>query len=267
MHPFIQIYNFESKTWSTPGNHTEDTSDNAAFADDDYVYVVGGYNTSYTARTSVWRIASDSVDSVKIESVAPLQVARGDIRAVANDKGLAFVVSGFTDQNEFCAPLPVVEMYEIASDTWTFLDDVKSPGGDKALVELDGHVFAIGGEDQVDPTCSPTVDPPDPGEATVALDDVEMLDESGAWTTVASIPDARFRFDAEAVGSQIFVFGGQNAYDKTCQCYSASSEILVSTEVHSPSSAPGGGPTKSSAQYNSVIAAFMCVAIGVAGLA
>lgn len=224
-------------------------------------------NVSYTARSSVLRLTSATVDSVEIEAVVLLQVARGDIRAVTNDKGEAFVVSGFTDQNNFCAPLPVVEKYEIATDTWTYLEDVKSPGGDKALVELDGNVFTIGGEDQVDPTCSPTIDPPDPGEATVALDDVEMLEESGSWTTVASIPHARFRFDAEAVGSQIFVFGGQNAYNNTCQCYSASNEILVSTKGSAPSSAPGGAPTTSSAQSNSVIAAFMCVAFCVAGLA
>ncbi len=110
----------------------------------------------------------------------------------------------------------MVEKYEIASHTWTFLDDVNFPGGDKALVELDGALFTVVGEDQVDPTCAPTINPPDPGEATVALDDVEMLDDSGSWTTVASIPHAWFRFDAEAVGSQIFVFGGQKAYNTTC---------------------------------------------------
>jgi hypothetical protein len=42
-----------------------------AFGDENYVYVVGGWNTDYIARADVWRIDSTSVDTIgAIERVA-----------------------------------------------------------------------------------------------------------------------------------------------------------------------------------------------------
>lgn len=214
--------------WITPGNHTQDTSDNAAFSDGDHVYIVGGWNTDYVARSDVWRINAANVESIEIEAVTPLQEARGDIKAATNGKGQAFVAGGFTDQNGYCPPLRTVEQYDIASMTWTYLDELKSARGDKALVEIDGHLVAIGGETQLALNCE---DKHDPGEATVVIDDVEILNDEGMWQIVASIPDSRFRFDAVAVDNKIYTFGGQNGYDKECQCYATSDEILVVTDL------------------------------------
>jgi hypothetical protein len=205
------------------------TSDNAAFAAGNSVYVVGGWTVEYTALTNVWRIQSDSVDELKIEAAAPLQEARGDVKAVVNaEKGVAFVAGGFTDVNFYCPPLGTVEQYNIAADSWTFLDELKSPRGDKALVELEGHLVAVGGETQVDENCA--IDNPDPGEGTVVIDDVERLSDQGIWEIVASIPDSRFRFDAVSIGDKIYTFGGQNAFDKECSCYLTTDEILIFTD-------------------------------------
>jgi hypothetical protein len=212
------------------------TSDNAAFADGNSVYVVGGWTSDYAALNNVWRIQSDSVDTLTIEAATPLQEARGDVKAVVNaQKGVAFIAGGFTDVNSYCPPLATVEEYNIEADAWTFLDELQSPRGDKALVELEGHLVAVGGETQVDANC--VIDNPDPGEGTVVIDDVERLNDQGIWEVVASIPDSRFRFDAVSIGDKIYTFGGQSAFDKECSCYPTADEILTFTDVKADSGA------------------------------
>jgi hypothetical protein len=211
----------------------------------------------------VWRIDSTSVDTIGvIERVASLQEARGDIKVDTNNMGAAFVVGGFTDQNNYCPPLATAEKYTVASNSWSSLDDLSSPRGDMSVVELEGRLLAIGGETQVDLTCAIT--DPDPGEGTVVMDDVETLDDSGTWITVASIPNSRFRFDSASVGNKIFAFGGQNSYNKACTCYPITNEILVFTEQSSGSTgtAPTPAPSAAYHSYSAWVAMASYVVLG-----
>lgn len=207
----------------------------------------------------MWRIDSKSVDTIGvIERVAYLQEARGDIKVDTNNAGAAFVVGGFTDQNNYCPALASAETYDVASNSWSSLDDLSSPRGDMSVVELEGRLLAIGGETQVDLTC--TLTDPDPGEGTVVMDDVETLDDNGTWITVASIPDAKFRFDSASVGNKIFAFGGQRSYNKTCTCYPISNEILVFTEQSGSDGSGSNAP--SAAAYHSYSALVASVVLG-----
>jgi hypothetical protein len=222
----VDVFDFADNAWSTPGSLEMGTSDNAAFADGDHVYVVGGYNADYVAYNNVWRIDSvNTANGLLIEQVAPLLEARGDFKAVADGQGQAYIAGGYTDQNGFCPPLATVEMYSIESNTWSSLPDLLTPRGDLALEELQGHLVAISGETQLDTNCQ--IIDPDPGEAAVVVDDVQLLGHSDTWEVVASLPDAKFRFDTVSLGGRIFAFGGQSSYNATCQCYPTSDEILV----------------------------------------
>ena len=234
-----------------------------------HVYVVGGWTTEYMARSNVVRIdATVTTDPLVMEEVAPLQTARGDIKAVVQN-GMAYVGGGYTDANNYCPALASVEQYDMNSNSWTFLADLQSPRGDKALVALEGMLIALGGEAVVDPTCS--VSNADPGEATVAVDDVEVLEENGNWETVASIPNAKLRLDAVAVGDTIYAFGGQNSYDASCECYTTSDEILIVNpdpvdDNQSPTNAPNDKSGTASKYYFGVASMTISIVMIVVGL-
>jgi hypothetical protein len=203
------------------------------------VYVGGGFDADYKARKSLWRINASSIDSVQEIAMAPLQEARGDIKMVANHRHQAFVAGGFTDVNNYCPALSTAEVYNIKTNKWTYVDDLSIPRGDMSLLLLDHHLIALGGETQIDSTCPDTIDP---GESTVVMDDVEILDHDGHWKTVASIPDPLFRAEAVSVDNKIFILGGQNGYNKSCRCYDTSDEIVMLLEgdehEHSPTLSP-----------------------------
>jgi len=106
--------------------------------------------------------------------------------------------------------------------------------GDKALVRVNDHIFAIGGETKVN--CE-----------TTAVHDVEVyISRQDKWVVATEIPEETFRF--VAVGKDdtddIFIFGGQEAYDATCDCHKLSKSVLkyhqnfVITEIDAPATKP-----------------------------
>mmetsp|Transcript_14248 Transcript_14248/g.34351 ORF Transcript_14248/g.34351 Transcript_14248/m.34351 type:complete len:400 (-) Transcript_14248:227-1426(-) len=227
----IDIYNIESAEWRTLTLQDDFlTSDQASFTGDSsskFIYVAGGYNATYAALATVFRIDTTTSAEGGLASIgvmAPLQEARGDIEA-ASDGNTAFLGGGFTDANGFCAPLPTVESYNIAGNTWKYESDLINDRGEVNMVELNGQVFAMGGERQIDNICEITGDT-DPGELTVGLEVVEVL-ESGTWEVVDNFPTHRFRLAAVGYDetNKIYVFGGQVNYDDSCECFKTTDDI------------------------------------------
>lgn len=208
------------------------TSDHASWAVGDSVYIAGGYQPNYVAHTSVARLSQDSSNTLTIEQKAPLLESRGDIKAVT-DGTVAYVSGGFTDTNGYCPSLDTVEKYTVATNTWEALPPLMTGRGDKALAILDGRLYALGGENQVQGNCGSN---PLPGEQTVVVDDVEVF-EDGKWVVEASVPERRFRFEAVAVEEKgkIYTFGGQQAFNATCSCYRTTDEILYLVDAHDDS--------------------------------
>lgn len=216
------------------------TSDHASFTGESsskFIYVAGGYNQTYSALATVFRIdtttSSDGTASIGV--MAPLLEARGDIYAASNG-AMAFLGGGFTDANGFCAPLSTVESYNIADNTWTYEPELINERGEITMVELDGKLLAMGGERQIDNICDITGDT-DPGELTVGLEVVEVL-ENGVWTIVDEFPTHRFRFAAvdDEEGGVVYAFGGQIDYDDSCECFQTTNEIQLFVKT-TPSSA------------------------------
>jgi hypothetical protein len=183
-------------------------------------YFVGGYNLTYAAQSTVFTInpvKSTETGVLEVAERASLPTARGDLSAVVavdqsgNDYALA--TGGFT------------------SDTWSEAAELKTAVGDQALVVLNNRIFALAGERQIANIClvSPD-DPPDPGEETVPIDDVEWYDAaSSTWTLIEDLPHHRFRFAAIGYHDKIYSFGGQLAYANSCQCFKTSDEVIVYT--------------------------------------
>lgn len=237
------MYNIETDTWSTftdlPAAYW--ISDHTGFTDNSntYGYFCGGFNLTYAAKSSLFRIhvpESILTDALVIEDRQSMQYARGDVASVFNQaNNFAIVAGGFSHVNDFCEPLGSVEKYNVETNVWTSLDDLLKPRSDKVLIELDEeHVFAIGGERQIANICNLTEgDTPAPGEKTIAVDDVEILHlDNGDWESLADLEFNRFRFAAASYkeDNKFYTFGGQTAYNDTCQCFDTTDEVVVYTE-------------------------------------
>jgi hypothetical protein len=241
---YAQMYNIESDTWSTFTDLPEAywTSDLTGFGweESPWAYFCGGYTSTYSAKANLFSInvaESMAQDALVIQDRAPMAYARGDLASVLNDdNNFAVVAGGFSHVNDFCEPLGSVEKYNVETNVWTSLDDLLKPRSDKVLVELDSeHVFAIGGERQIANICNLTADgdTPAPGEQTIAVDDVEILHlDEGDWESLADLEFNRFRFAAASFKeeSKFYTFGGQSAYNDTCQCFDTTNEVFKYTE-------------------------------------
>lgn len=178
------------------------------------------------------RIDANTLDeaSLGIEPQTPLITARGDIIGVtASDGRSAFISGGFTHANGFCAPLGSSEEYIFADNEWNSLPSLVRERGEVVLVEIDDHLYALGGERQIEGYCDGAGEGLDPGEQTVATDEVEIYDPANdVWEIIAGFPNHKFRF-AAAVGPDgtIYAFGGQTAHDTACQCFKTTDSIAV----------------------------------------
>lgn len=242
----LQVFAIDDGSWTTHDglNEKYHVSDLTGFAGPDgLAYFVAGYDFNYTAQTTVFSIdpvASTANNTLVIQEQASLPTARGDASAVtAKDKEsgdmYALVTGGFTDQNDFCDPLNTTERYDFTSGAWSDTNNLVVPRGDEALVVLNDRIYALGGERQYEARCyaSPN-DTPDPGEETVPIVDVEWYNEtSDTWTVIEDLPRHRFRFAAIGYKNAIYSFGGQLAFDASCNCFRTSDEVIVYKEVTS----------------------------------
>ncbi len=231
----VQVYDIASREWTTYTLPDEyHTSDQAGFAGpQSFLYVAGGYNQTYGALGTVFRIdttvptsGTAGDNTLVVEEVAPLLVPRGDIYASTGPTS-ASVGGGFTDADGFCAPLPTVESYDFGTNQWTFLPELVNERGEIVFVELDDHLYALGGERQIAGICDITGDT-DPGELTVGTDLVEVLD-GDEWKILDDFPNHKFRFAAVGVDETglLYAFGGQTAWDASCECFKTTSDVQV----------------------------------------
>jgi kelch-like protein 8 len=86
------------------------------------IYVIGGYDASYTYLTTV---EAFDVQLGTWETVAPMNVPRGDVHAVAIDDSI-LVAAGYTNGVTLARTL---EQYFPNRNTWIVRDDIPVPRG------------------------------------------------------------------------------------------------------------------------------------------
>lgn len=235
--PSVEVYDPSLKKWSTFMILPEEyyAVDHAAVAYNGMIYVMGGYDADYIAYDRMYAI---NVKSKVIEAMPPMNEPRGDAHATVytyeeTGKKAIILAGGFTHVNGFCAALSTVEIYDFEQETWTKVSDMNEARGDNALVELNGVVYAIGGEAKHQDYCNPDVTVSE-SSASIAIDDVEALDPSlgvySEWVIQDDLKDYRFRSASavwrDSVGrSTVYLFGGQTAYNAVCNCFAASNRI------------------------------------------
>lgn len=209
-------------------------SDQGSFSYGKYAFVAGGYAQNYTAYNTVFRVdtvQSIATNSLKIDIMASLHQGRGDV-AYTYDDTYAYVVGGFTNTNNFCTPLGDTERYSFAYNNWTWLAALNEPRSDLVVAEVNSSIFALGGERQLPNICNLTGTPPAPGQRTLAVDAVEYYNEAqNQWAVIADLPEHRFRFAAVVYNNTIYTFGGQSAFNASCNCYRTSSEVVAYLDV------------------------------------
>lgn len=240
-----QVYDMEANTWRSfdlPSKYN--SSDLTGFPHgNDLAFFAGGYDATYTtfldtvfAINTTASLASSNSSGLVVVDKAPLLVGRGDTASVTNDDGqYAIVTGGFGSGDGFCAPEKAVDLYDFESDSWSSVAPVPIGRSDNALVELNGLVFSIGGERQIEGLCQLSEeDTPEPGEQTIPVDDVVVFDWTDRnWTLLDDLPEHRFRMAAVAVDeiNTVYAFGGQTAYDSECRCFRTSDDIIVYKQV------------------------------------
>lgn len=195
------------------------------------IYVFGGYDQNYTALNLLTRIDATSLqnDTLAIESMATLNYARGDVwGTVSTDGQYGYVAGGFTNVNNFCAPLGSVERYDFAQNKWDLLPPLVNSRGETVLAEIDNQLYALGGERQIKGICK-LKGKTDPGEMTVGMDEVDHLNAGkNKWEMVAGFPNRKFRFAAAvAPDNIIYTFGGQAPYDSNCMCFRTTDYVAI----------------------------------------
>lgn len=225
----VHKYDTETDTWTTAiANFAEASSDGAAFTVGSDIYVISGYDQTYsTAQGTLIKIDSSSLSKI---TLAPMSTSRGDF-SIVKLHGIVYVVGGWKF-DDFCTPSRVVEAYNPSTNTWTTKTPMILGRGDFALGVMGGHIFAIGGETK-DTPC----------ELSLPIDDVERYDpDADSWFVEEDLDFKVFRFvgatdntsDVTELG--IYLFGGQTTYS------GSKHRILNKALKYAPSSAWTSAP-------------------------
>jgi len=181
-------------------------------------------------------VATLSTGALVIEDRAPLLTGRGDVSSTIfehpGQTPYVVVAGGFGPNLGWCAPDADVFIYDFEKDTWdnSTYTNLNRARSDKGILELNGQLLVFGGESQLENICQ--IESPEPGEKTVAVDDVELYDTTtNTWVSLYDLPKHTFRFAPVAFDelNSIFAFGGQYAYDESCECFRTSNDVMVFT--------------------------------------
>mmetsp|Transcript_24049 Transcript_24049/g.58981 ORF Transcript_24049/g.58981 Transcript_24049/m.58981 type:complete len:435 (-) Transcript_24049:214-1518(-) len=196
------IYDIATNAWTYGPQMVVPRGDTCAAAAGGKIYVVAGFTTNYATLKSV-EVMDPAAATPVWTKAADLPEPRGDVTCAASgDK--VYALGGYYDASDtWKADSFHNSVFELdakmAMPTWVTKAPMPTARGDKAAVTLaDGSIVVIGGESHAR------------NEVTqIAQHAVEQyFPAHNTWMSKASIPTARFRFAAAAVGQFIHAFGG-----------------------------------------------------------
>ena len=203
--------------WTTPVSLPDGrlTSDLAGFTHPNIPagrYLVVGFDKSYFARDSVTVVtwSGGGTDVAYVDGPA-LNGKRGDIDIAVVDR-YAYVSGGYTHENNYAMPKNLVKRLRLTLTNartggtgkgWKAIDSLNQERGDKQLAGLNGRVYSIGGEMQVDIAGVPESELPGLGTRSKVLDTVEVYARTctSAWPSGAASPRCRNSYSDSACAS------------------------------------------------------------------
>lgn len=238
----VEVFDFDTNTWSSfmelEGDHLR--VDHASVAYNGKIYVFGGWDmyNDYVAYNSMFAI---DISTKSIVPLSPMITAKGDSAATLYEvDGRMKIVSvgGFTHTNYWCKPLDDAEIYDIEDDRWESIDSLKEARGDMSVGVLHDIVYTIGGEAKHELMCE-NPETVAPQSQSIAVDDVESFNGkkglNAQWKVESDLKSYRFRSAATVWDKTqtIYLFGGQSAYSRSCDCYPASDSVFTFTDAWS----------------------------------
>lgn len=192
-----RIYDIASDTWSFGANAPDISSEGAGVAHGGLFYNIGGRDSLTTptgARDDIW--AYDPASDTWNAALTPMITPRAGL-AVAVVGNAIYAIGGRLATGGPCNGLPLarVEVYDIASDTWTPVAPLPSPRSDLAATTIGGKIYVFGGCD----------------DAGTILADVDVYNPvTDTWSTAPTdMPTARAAMYAVASkGGSVYVIGG-----------------------------------------------------------
>lgn len=167
------------------GHHAEEL--------DGTIYLFGGQVVPHRAGTTRDRAYALSLGADSWRELAPMPTPRVFFGTAVVDSKI-YAIGGAVVGGERQPGIDTVEIYDPATDSWSFSAPLTVPRADHAAVAVNGKIYVVGG------TRSVGID---------ALGTVEMFDPAlGIWTRRRDMPTQRLHHTAVAHNGKIYVFGG-----------------------------------------------------------
>ena len=216
-----EAYDPSTDTWTTKASLPDTArAETVAVSDGSYVYLIGGRTVSLVGK-DLWRYnpATDSWTSL-----ASMPTARATEHMAAYYNGKIYVVGGRTASAPGSGALATVEIYDIASNTWSAGTAMPAARSDAVAIEDCAKIYVFGGCDT----------------GGVVKDTTFIYDIAGdSWSTGASMPQPRANPAGGKCPDGIHVIGGwvgthalqtsHYVYDPTTDSWSTSIAIPTAT--------------------------------------
>jgi len=184
----VSIYDIASDTWSAGTASPNPRAEGAGTSAANLTYCLGGRDGDST-------VEAYNPESDSWTTLAPLEVGRAGL-SVASHGTKLYAIGGRFVGGGPCSDVPIspqAEVYDIPSNTWSFIADPPVLVTDAALVSQGGLLYLIGGCDA----------------SGTAIDNVQIYNpRTDSWSAGPSMPTARASLAAASVGGAIYAIGG-----------------------------------------------------------
>ena len=160
------------------------------------IYVLGGTNESGRPILEVERFDGTTWT---VETTLPGDGLNAPTAVVLDER--IYVIGGFNTTTN--VPDAQVQVYDLATQTWSTVAPLPVPRGGHASVVLEGRIHVFGG-----------------GNSVSTLDDHSVYDPAtDTWTTLAPLPRAEGSPAAVVFAGQIYAIGGRSGFSDFGEVY------------------------------------------------
>lgn len=227
-----EVYDPATDSWSNKTPAPTVRAELTAAEHGGKIYVLGGRHIGVLNTNEIYDVATDAWSTG-----APMPTARAGLTSAALGNKIYAIGGRDSTTPRSGTVLGTVEVYDIATDTWTAVAPLKVARSDLVAVAHGGKIYAIGGWNGTsqmatmeiyDPTTDTwTLAAPMPTARSNLVTDVKgntiyaiggyspllNINEAydiakGTWNTKVSMPTARSEMDSAIVGDKIYVIGG-----------------------------------------------------------